>query len=106
MIGGKNDQLLPLDTVEIWHPEEGVWKEGPSLPEVRFGAGMLILDGMPSLLGGANKFTAKDNVYVFNSTIFEWIEALKKLRTARAFAGYVAVPETMFEKCTDNLNKQ
>ena len=61
---------------------------------------------MPSLLGGADKFTAKDNVYGFNSTIFDWIESLKKLRTARAFAGYVAVPETMFEKCPDNKYMQ
>ena len=90
---------MPLDTVEIWYPDEGVWKEGPNLPEVRYGAGMIILDGMPTILGGMDKFNAKTNVYSFNASIPNWIESPKRLKSARTSAGYVAVPETMFSKC-------
>ena len=60
---------------------------------------MIILDGMPSILGGSDKFSAKDNVYVFNSTISNWIESPKKLSASRTSAGYVAVPETLYSQC-------
>ena len=90
---------MQLDTVEIWYPDERIWKEGPNLPEVRYGAGMIILDGMPSILGGSDKFTVRDTVYAFDSTIPNWIKARKRLASARTFAGYVAVPETMYSQC-------
>jgi hypothetical protein len=62
---------------------------------------MIILDGMPSILGGSDTFSAKDNVYVFNSTISGWIESPKRLNAARTSAGYVTVPETIYSQCVD-----
>ena len=59
---------------------------------------MIILDGMPSILGGSDKFSAKDDVYAFNSSNFDWIES-PKLNAARTSAGYVAVPETIYSQC-------
>ena len=100
MLGGRNDQHLALDSVEIWYSNEGIWKEGPNLPAVRYGAGMIILDGMPTLLGGSDKFSVKNNVYAFNSTILDWIEYKKTLEAERTYAGYVAVPETIYSQCT------
>ena len=97
-VGGKNELLLQLDTVEIWYPDEGIWKEGPNLPGVRSDSGMVILDGMPTLLGGNDKFAARSTVYTFNSTNSEWVE-MKALKVARSSAGYVAVPETMYNQC-------
>merc|ERR1712018_292589 len=79
--GGRNDHRTPLDTVEIWYPDEGIWKEDEALPDVRFGAAMVILDGMPTLLGGSNNVKAKDNVYAYNYTTPEWIELTKRLRS-------------------------
>ena len=92
---------MPIKTVEIWYPDEGIWKEGTNLPEVRYGAGMIILDGMPSILGGSDKLRAKNNVWAFNyyHSIRHWIEGIKKLKVTRTFAGYVAVPETLYDRC-------
>ena len=69
------------------------------MPDVRFGAAMVILDGMPTLLGGSNTLKAKDNVYAYNYTTPEWIELPNRLRTPRASAGYVTVPETLYSQC-------
>ena len=91
--------MTPLDTVEIWYPDEGIWKEDEALPDVRFGAAMVILDGMPTLLGGSNNVRAKDNVYAYNYTTPEWIVLKKRLRTPRASAGFVTVPETLYSQC-------
>ena len=64
-----------------------------------YGAGMVILDGMPSILGGSDKFSVKDDVYVFNPMMYDWIESPKTLNAARTSAGYVAVPETIYSQC-------
>jgi len=68
------------------------------LPDVRFGAGMVILNGMPTLLGGSNKLTAKDEVYGYDFKTQEWIET-PRLETTRTAAGIVAVPDTLFSQC-------
>ena len=98
-VGGKNELLLQLDTVEIWYPDEGIWKEGPNLPDVRSDSGMVILDGMPTLLGGSDKLAARNTVYAFDSTIPRWIDK-KNLKFARSSAGYVAVPDTIYDQCS------
>ena len=41
-----------LDTVEIFNPRTGDWRQGPRLPRPLFGGSMLELSGQPVLFGG------------------------------------------------------
>ena len=63
---------------------------------------MIILDGKPTIVGGDGmRVGAYKNVLAFNSVTHAWEPMIAgiEMKTARAYHGLAAVPQTLFSKC-------
>lgn len=98
--GGANELLIGTNTVEIYSPATGDWANGPILPLALSSAGMIILDGKPTLFGGQYMVSRK-RVYSFEYENGAWTHLDHDMQEARASAGTFAVPETLFQQCVD-----
>eukprot|EP00095_Tigriopus_kingsejongensis_P006725 maker-scaffold899_size83673-snap-gene-0.14 protein:Tk06725 transcript:maker-scaffold899_size83673-snap-gene-0.14-mRNA-1 annotation:"hypothetical protein SINV_02028" len=96
--GGYNENYLAIDTVEVWNPLLHYWSEGPSLPEARGGGGMVILEGLPTILGGKALFP-KTSAMKLDITADKWDFWDFEIKQARLYPGIASVPETMFDHC-------
>ena len=70
-------------TTEIYDLVSGTWSAGPSLPSRLYAANAVLMDGLPTVLGG------EDSSYQLNEAIFqltdanEWVTRKETLPTPR-----------------------
>ncbi|XP_019630995.1 PREDICTED: kelch-like protein 24 [Branchiostoma belcheri] len=51
-VGGKNDTIPALTSVEVYNRRENVWEEGVALPQARCKYAIAVLDGCIYVIGG------------------------------------------------------
>ncbi|XP_066264728.1 kelch-like protein 24 [Branchiostoma lanceolatum] len=72
-IGGRNDDMPALTSVEVYDRRENYWKEGVALPQARYNHAVAVLDGNIYVMGGYDaekKLTS--TVYRFKPGDSEW----------------------------------
>ncbi|XP_066267781.1 kelch-like protein 24 [Branchiostoma lanceolatum] len=72
-IGGRNDNMPTLASVEVYDQREKCWKEGDALPQPRYSHAVAVLDGNIYVIGGYDaekKLTS--TVYCFKPGDSEW----------------------------------
>ena len=72
-IGGRWDGVI-FDTTEIFDPESGSWRSGPTLNEARSGFGAAVVDGSIVVAGGElfSPETALDSVEILTNATDAW----------------------------------
>ena len=101
IVGGANEQRIPLNTVELGDPILNEWREDSVngiLPEARTGLTLHVIDGKPTALGG-QVLLSYDDAYAYDINLHQFQSLPNKLKEPRAFAGATPVPVTLFDTC-------
>jgi DNA-binding CsgD family transcriptional regulator/N-acetylneuraminic acid mutarotase len=83
--GRKNDQMV-TDILEIFEPREGTWLEGAAMPVALSAYSIVAFEGRVYLFGGWDGERYSDYVYIYDPTRDAWEEGAP-MPTARGFSG-------------------
>eukprot|EP00058_Branchiostoma_floridae_P022291 XP_002607781.1 hypothetical protein BRAFLDRAFT_56870 [Branchiostoma floridae] len=72
-IGGRNDDVSALASVEVYNQREKFWKDGVALPQARYNHAVAVLDGNIYVIGGYDaEMKLTSTVYRFKPGDSQW----------------------------------